>query len=79
MMEITIEIGTDNSIVVGRAEPVFIGDYPMDPVGIDMPNYDVSKDGQRFLMSASRASAGPPTITLVDNWFEELTRLVPTE
>jgi Tol biopolymer transport system component len=44
-------------------------------------NYDVSPDGQRFLMikaadGTNRASANE--IILVENWFEELKRLVPT-
>jgi len=42
--------------------------------------YDISPDGQRFLMlkqssSPDRTSA---PITIVQNWFEELKRLVPT-
>jgi hypothetical protein len=45
--------------------------------------YDVSIDGQRFLMIQgantveARAHAQPPLI-VVQNWFEELKRLVPT-
>ena len=45
--------------------------------------YDVSADGQRFLMikEASEADERPPSprIILVHNWFEELKRLVPTK
>ncbi len=41
-------------------------------------NYDVSADGQRFVMIAP-PDASPPstTLVLVENWFEELKRLVP--
>ena len=43
--------------------------------------YDVSADGQRFLMvkETSDADERPPSprIILVQNWFEELKRLVP--
>ena len=42
--------------------------------------YDVAPDG-RFLMIKAAAEAGentPPQINVVINWFEELTRLVPT-
>jgi serine/threonine-protein kinase len=42
--------------------------------------YDVSPDGQRFLMiKASRTGAGaaPPTLIVVQHWDEELKRLVP--
>jgi eukaryotic-like serine/threonine-protein kinase len=43
--------------------------------------YDVSSDGQRFLMikaPATDASAAPPTLIVVQHWDEELRRLVPT-
>ena len=42
--------------------------------------YDVSSDGQRFLLikEHSENSSGPPAIVVVTNWFEELKRLVPT-
>ena len=48
-------------------------------------NYDVSPDGQRFLMlklgtSGTDAQDTPPArFTVVENWFEELRRLVPTQ
>jgi hypothetical protein len=41
--------------------------------------YDVSADG-RFLMiknTAADRTAAPPTIVVVQNWHEELKRLVP--
>ncbi len=45
--------------------------------------YDVSADGQQFLMikETSVADERPPSprIILVQNWFEELKRLVPTK
>ena len=44
--------------------------------------YDVSPDGQRFLMVKEGAgadqAAAPPSIVVVQNWQEELKRLVPT-
>ena len=44
--------------------------------------FDVSPDGQRFLMIrqavADIGSAAEPTLVLVQHWFEELKRLVPT-
>jgi hypothetical protein len=45
--------------------------------------YDASADGQRFLMikEISGADERPPSarIILVQNWFEELKRLVPAK
>jgi eukaryotic-like serine/threonine-protein kinase len=46
-------------------------------------NYDVSPDGRRFLMLKVGSGAGaqntpPARFVIVENWFEELKRLVPT-
>jgi hypothetical protein len=44
--------------------------------------YDVSPDGQRFLMikasGESNDMSAPMSIIVVQNWTEELKRLVPT-
>ena len=44
--------------------------------------YDVAPDGQRFLMitvgAGTEDTSAPPSLILVQNWFEELRRLVPT-
>ena len=45
-------------------------------------NYDVSRDGKRFLMIKERDTStadGGSDLVVVLNWFEELKRLVPTE
>ena len=42
-----------------------------------MPAYDVTPDGQRFLL-AKTAEQGPQEISVVLNWFEELKQKVPT-
>ena len=44
------------------------------------PGYDVSPDGQRFLMikeSDGDSRQAPQNLIVVQNWFEELRRLVP--
>ncbi len=41
--------------------------------------YDVSPDGQRFLINTLLEEDDASSITLVLNWFEELKRLVPTD
>ena len=40
-----------------------------------IPNYDVTSDGQRFVMVKDEAGSG--RLNVVFNWFEELKRLVP--
>ena len=44
--------------------------------------FDVSPDGQRFLLVKRERTMGGEDVTrmvVILNWFEELTRLVPTE
>ena len=42
-------------------------------------DYDVSPDGQRFLMIRSEGHPPATELRLVMNWHEELKRLVPTK
>src|SRR5262249_21681346 len=44
---------------------------------ITVPNYDVSLDGQRFLMA--KDESGSQRLNLALKWTEELKRLVPTK
>jgi hypothetical protein len=53
------------------------------PFRVDGPfrGYDVTPDGQRFLMvrEVPQPTARVAQMVLVQNWFEELKRLVPTK
>ena len=75
-----VPVSTEPTLRVSRSEVLFEGRYE---VGDGPPNYDVSADGQRFLMISEPedgdAEAAPthPTLIVVENWFEELKRLVP--
>ncbi len=40
--------------------------------------FDVSADGQRFLLIRTDAASRPVRLDLVLNWMDELKRLVPT-
>ena len=42
-------------------------------------SYDVSADGQRFLMIKGPGADAPPALILVQHWDEELKRLAPTK
>jgi hypothetical protein len=54
---------------------LFEGQY--EPTPTTAPNYDVSADGQRFLMvKASEQEQASTQINVVQNWFEELKRQV---
>jgi eukaryotic-like serine/threonine-protein kinase len=73
-----VDIATQPSFTVGKPRMLFKGQYV--PTATTPPNYDVSPDGQRFLMlkPAVQEQAAPTQINVVLNWFEELKRRVPT-
>jgi Tol biopolymer transport system component len=74
-----VDISTKPNFAAGKARMLFEGRYERTPA--TSPNYDVSPDGQRFLMlKPSQQEAPAPTqINVVLNWFEELKRRVPAD
>jgi eukaryotic-like serine/threonine-protein kinase len=72
-----VDITTEPGFTAGKPRVLFEGHY-VPPPGTT-PNYDVSPDGQRFLMIKSNEAgeAAPAQINVVMNWFEELKRLAP--
>jgi serine/threonine-protein kinase len=64
---------------VGKPAVLFEGTYY--PTAGSFPNYDVSRDGQQFLMLKPIApqSSAPTQIHVVVNWFEELKKKVPAK
>jgi Tol biopolymer transport system component/predicted Ser/Thr protein kinase len=75
---IAVEITTQPGFSAGKPKVLFEGQYV--PTPSSFPNYDVSPDGQRFLMlkPSEQAQAAPTQINVVLNWFEELKQKVPT-
>ncbi len=73
-----VDITTQPSFAVGKPRVLFAGPYELSPA--TSPDYDVSPDGQRFLMlkpAEAGEAAAPTQINVVLNWFEELKRRVP--
>ena len=67
---------TEPTFSPGIPDTLFVGDYMY---SIGRKSYDVGPDG-RFLMMkpvGQTEGAGPPRINVVQNFFEELNRLVP--
>jgi Tol biopolymer transport system component len=73
-----VDIITQPRFSAGKPKMLFEGQY--EPTLISNANYDVSPDGQRFLMlkPGEVEQAAPTQINVVLNWFDELKRLVPT-
>jgi serine/threonine-protein kinase len=73
-----VDVRTDGGFSTGKPRLLFerSGYSPGSPTR----NYDLSLDGQRFLMVKleQREPAPVTELILVQNWFEELKRLVPT-
>jgi serine/threonine-protein kinase len=72
-----VDVVLQPAFSAGKPRALFTGRY--EPTPSTFPNYDVSRDGQRFLMLEPPAETdGPPReITVVVNWVEELKRRLP--
>ena len=72
-----VDIDTKSGFAPGKPRMLFEGPYL--PTASSFPYYDVSPDGQRFLMlkPVESQTSAPTQINVVLNWFEELKRRVP--
>jgi eukaryotic-like serine/threonine-protein kinase len=70
-----VDIAAQPGFTAGKPRMLFEAPYALSSA----PNYDVSPDGQRFLMlkPIEQEQAGPTQINVVLNWFEELKQKVP--
>jgi len=76
MMAVAVQ--TTPTFIAGNPSKLFDGSWY---VGTNGRTYDVSRDGQQFLMIKDAATGDrtsvSPTITVVLNWLEELKAHVP--
>jgi len=71
-----VGIKTEPTFTAGNPVVLFRGRYGTSETGV---NYDISPDGQRFLMmKEADEEYGQAQVNVVLNWLEELKRLVPT-
>ncbi len=70
-----VGIKTEPTFTAGSPVVLFTGGYGIG----SLINYDISPDGQQFLMiKEAEEVERQGQINVVQNWFEELKRLVPT-
>lgn len=73
-----VNIETQPTFSVENTNRLFTGNY----TSSNPPTYDVSPDGQRFLLmkETEDAPVAPQQVyaIVVENWFEELKRLAPS-
>ena len=74
-----VDVETKSGFSAGKPRMLFEAPYLQ--TGINSPYYDVSPDGQRFLMlkPVEAQTSAPTQINVVLNWFEELKKKVPVK
>ena len=71
----TVAVGTQGAFNYQAPEAVLAGS----PLLTEFARYDVSEDASRFLIVKEIDTSDLwPRIVMVQNWFDELERLVPT-
>ena len=72
-----VDVRTDGGF--STSKPRLLFEQPGYSAGIPIRSYDLSLDGQRFLMVKLEQRKPTPVteMILVQNWFEELKHLVP--
>jgi len=67
---VAVEVKTNPAFSLGRSADLFsAAEFRAHPLA---PQYDVSPDGQRFLMIRGATRSGIDRLIVVENWFEEL-------
>ena len=69
---IAVEVSTEGDFSIGRSTRLF--EHPGLRPGINYAPYDVSADGERFILVEPITETGEipkPTIRIVENWAEE--------
>jgi len=74
VMAVTIDLESGAS---GPPRVLFTGPYPDNPGWTRPRSYDVTPDGERFLMTRVPTNRPQPNIVMVLNWFDELKAKVP--
>ena len=74
---LSVPVSTKGDLVVGAPTVLFDVPYDVDPFNNDATNYDVTKDGQRFIMVRRTIESGRSRqqLNLVVNWTEHLKRI----
>lgn len=74
IMAVSIDLETGAS---GPPTLLFSGPYPDNPGWTRPRSYDVTPDGERFLMTKLPSDQAQPRVVVVLNWLEELKEKVP--
>jgi hypothetical protein len=76
-----VRVGRGTTWTADPPTKLLEGPYVWALPGFNQRSYDISPDGSRFLLlkavSGPEQTATPPSLIVVQNWHEELKRLVP--
>ena len=75
MMVVDVDVGAERGFTGGAPRLLFEKTGAIAELNA---NFDVTPDGERFVMVESGAEPPPAQLNVVLNWFDELKRLVPT-
>ena len=67
-----LPVTTDETFVPGEPRTLFKGDYF--EMALGEPNYDVSRDDQRFLLVQRGGTDGPERLNVIQGWRSEIER-----
>ena len=73
-----VDIATRPAFTAGRPQMLFDRSYVSNQLPQTLPVYDVSPDGQRFLMVKEGERPAAPPVEVVVNWTEHLKRQMTT-
>jgi serine/threonine-protein kinase len=74
VMAVSMDLAHNRS---GQPQALFAGPYPDSPGWTRPRSYDVSRDGERFLLLKRPHQTERPRVNVVVNWFDELRAKVP--
>jgi Tol biopolymer transport system component len=77
---LSVDVKIQAGFTAGKPRVLFEGSYVTSDFPSSGSSYDVSPDGQQFLMiKPAEQSSSETQINIVMNWFEELNRLTPVK
>lgn len=74
-----VGVSTANRFSIDSAAVALFEHPALQGLPAPFARYDVSPDGRRFLTVEDERALSQPVLRVVENWFEELKRRVPTK
>ena len=80
VVDVDVDVEIEGAFSPGAPRRLFSGPYLSSDMSVHrVAQYDVSRDGEKFLMIRREPASIPTQINLITHWHQELERLVPTK